>query len=71
MYQARCDDTVSSCLFDFAWGRHTPTISRVDWSAPSAGLLSITGKLRGYWASQFDVYVGGKVSRVTGPVTLF
>ena len=52
LYTARCDDTVSNCMFHFAWERHTPTIARVDWSAPSAGLLSITGKLRGHWASQ-------------------
>ena len=62
---------MSGCRFHFSWGRHTPTISRVDWSAPSAGLLSITGKLRGHWASQYDVYVGGKVGSVAGLGALF
>ena len=41
-------------------GRHTPTVSAMDWHSPSGGELTITGHLRGYWASQYDIKVGGQ-----------
>jgi hypothetical protein len=64
LYVATCRDEVEAddamaCGFRYEWGRHTPLVSHVDWCIGSQGVLEIAGQLRGYWASQYDIHVGG------------
>ena len=51
---------LDKCVFKYAAGRHTPLITSMEWAVESSSELRITGLLRGYWASQYDVIVGGK-----------
>ena len=67
---------LDKCVFKYAMGRHTPLIANMNWAVESSSVLHITGLLRGYWASQYDVVVGGKfcipiVRQVSATFSLF
>lgn len=61
-YSASCQIATSDggCAFEYADGRHTPVMSWFPSSVESGGILTLTGTFRGFWASQYDILVGGK-----------